>query len=189
MTADAIIDLLTSIHPLDRVPRAGYLLRGVTEPESVAAHSFSVVLLVMLYTDAYPELFDKERALSMAVIHDLSESETMDIPMPAGDAAFKREKSMTEQRVIERLFTNFGAGYGRLHRDLLERGTPEARLVRALDKAQMMVKVLCYEAEGRGRLEEFWRNPGNFDDGGFSFIRELYEAVSAAAGREPPHAD
>lgn len=36
------IRLLMDLHPLDRVPRAGFLLRGVAEPESVAAHSHAL---------------------------------------------------------------------------------------------------------------------------------------------------
>ena len=32
---EQVIDLFETVHPLDRVPRAGYVLRGVPEPESV----------------------------------------------------------------------------------------------------------------------------------------------------------
>ena len=43
----------------------------------------------------------------------------------------------------------------------------------------MMAKVLAYEAEGRGDLEAFWRNPRNFHDAGLPAARELFEAIRA----------
>ena len=36
--AHRVLRLFDTVHPLDRIPRAGYVLRGVPEPESVAAH-------------------------------------------------------------------------------------------------------------------------------------------------------
>ena len=58
-----VIKLFELIHPLDRVPRAGYLLRGVPEPESVAAHTHFVSLLALLVLDEYPDLFDRDKTL------------------------------------------------------------------------------------------------------------------------------
>ena len=58
--ADRIIALFEAIHPLDRVPRAGYLLRGVAEPESVAAHSHFVALMALLFAEAYPDRFKRD---------------------------------------------------------------------------------------------------------------------------------
>ncbi len=59
-------------------------------------------------------------------------------------------------------------------------------MLRGLDKAQMMIKILCYEAEHRGRLEEFWDNPKNFDDYGIEPVSELFDAICAKAGRPRP---
>ncbi|MCP4644856.1 MAG: HD domain-containing protein, partial [bacterium] len=156
-----LIELFERIHPLDRIARAGYVLRGVTEPESVAAHSHFVALMTLLVADAYPDMFDKAKALTMALIHDLPEADLMDIPMPAGDAHLKEAKGAAEQAIAEELFAAIPGEYATLHRELLEAASPEARLVRGIDKAQMMVKVVMYEREHRGHLEEFWENPRN----------------------------
>ena len=48
MKASTIIDLFYRLHPMDRIPRAGYLIRGVTETESIAAHSHALATLVMV---------------------------------------------------------------------------------------------------------------------------------------------
>lgn len=181
-----VVKLFEEIHPLDRIARAGYVLRGVTEPESVAAHSHFVSLLTLLFVDAYPDLFDRERALTMALIHDLSEAQLMDIPMPAGDAYLREAKQGAEQAIIERLFAGLGGRYAEYHRELLEPKTPEACLVRGLDKAQMMLKIVMYEREGRGRLREFWKNPKNFEDFGIEPVSDLFDAICEEAREERP---
>lgn len=182
-----VIGLFENIHPLDRVPRAGYLLRGVPEPESVAAHSHFLSLLALLLLDEYPELFDRERVLAMALIHDLSEARLMDIPMPYADAYMSEGKKQAEQMIIEDLFRAFPERYGELHREFAEAKTAESRLLRGLDKAQMMIKILSYEREHRGRLEEFWKNPRNFDAFGIQPVDELFDAICAKANRPRPH--
>jgi putative hydrolase of HD superfamily len=181
-----IIGLFEQIHPLDRIARAGYVLRGVAEPESVAAHSHFVSLMTLLFAEQYPKRFDKEKALTMGLTHDLCEARLMDIPMPAGDAHLKEAKERAEQAITEDLFTGFPGKFALYHRELLAAETPEARLVRGLDKAQMMIKIVMYQREGRGRLEEFWRNPRNFEDYGLEPVSDLFDAICAWAGRTRP---
>jgi putative hydrolase of HD superfamily len=64
---------------LKRVPRTGWLDRGVpaVETESVADHTFRVALLAWLA--AGPEL-DRDRVLKLALLHDLAEAVTGDLP-------------------------------------------------------------------------------------------------------------
>jgi putative hydrolase of HD superfamily len=181
-----LVDLFAEIHPLDQIARAGFVLRGVTQPESVAAHSHFVSLMTLLICDEHPDLFDRERALAMALIHDLCEAHLMDIPMPTGDAHLSEVKDEVEQAITEDLFEGFSPRYGELHQELIDLETPEARLVRGIDKAQMMIKILCYEREGRGRLSEFWESPKNFPDYGLAPLSALFDAICKAAGRERP---
>ena len=183
---DRVIRLLEDIHPLDRIPRAGYVLRGVPEPETVAAHSHFVSLLALLVCDAYPDDFDRHKALTMAIMHDLAEARLMDIPMPAGDAYLKEAKQEAEQAVFDDLLAGFPAHYAEYHRELLDAASPEARLIRGLDKAQMMIKILMYQKEGRGRLAEFWNNPRNFADFGLDPVARLFDAICAQAGKKRP---
>jgi putative hydrolase of HD superfamily len=178
-----IVQALARLHPLDRIPRAGWLLRGVTDPESVAAHSHAVALLVRLVCDAWPGSFDAERAMGIALVHDCAEVATMDIPMPAGDEEFRSAKSRTEQAVAASIFGGLPGRTADLFAEFERAETPEARLVRGLDKVQMMIRAACYAREGRGYLEDFWNNPKNFADYGLAPIRELFAEVARFAGR------
>ena len=112
----------------------------------------------------------------------------MDIPMPAGDAEFRNARSRAEAVVFGALFAGLPRRYARLFEEYERGESPEARLVRGLDKVQMMIKVLCYEREGRGRLEEFWEYPDNFRDWGLEPVRALFQEVARIAGRSIPGA-
>ena len=76
---DTLLDLLLEAQTLDRVPRMGFLLRGVSRPESVAEHSYHVALLVLLLAPRVPEV-DAARAVAMALLHDLAELRIGDLP-------------------------------------------------------------------------------------------------------------
>jgi len=181
-----VLRLFEDIHPLDQVARAGYVLRGVAGPESVAAHSHFVSLLTLLFAEEYPEQFDRGKAVTMALIHDLAEAQLMDVPMPAANRYIRDAKNRAEQAITENLFAGFSTKFAAYHQELLDAVTPEARLVRGLDKAQMMLKIAMYEREGRGRLAEFWDNPRNFNDHGLEPVSALFDAICAAAGRTRP---
>lgn len=184
--SEHVIALFETIHPLDRIARAGYVLRGVPEPESIAAHSHFVSLMTLLFVDRYPDRFDRHKALTMAIVHDLAEAKIMDIPMPAADAHFREAKEAAEQHVTEEMLGSFGERYGAYQAELAEGKSPEARLVRGLDKAQMMMKIVMYEREGKGRLAEFWDNPKNFADFGIDCVSDFFDALCKAAGRTRP---
>ncbi len=184
--AKHVLELFFQIHPLERVPRAGFLLRGVPEPESVAAHSHFLSLLALLYANQTPGVYDVGKLLSMALVHDLSEAQLMDIPMPVADAWLGNAKEDAERGVFNKLFEAFPPTYSALHDEFLAAQTPEARLLRALDKAQMMMKVLAYGREHRGYLEEFWEKPGNFNDYGIASVSDLFDAICSHADRPRP---
>lgn len=185
--AQEVATLFHRIHPLERVPRAGFLLRGVTEPESVSAHSHFLALIALMYVkQAPPGAYDLARTLSMALVHDLSEALLMDIPMPVAQAWLGEAKDKAEQGLFNDLFQAFPKDYAALHDEFLAAVTPEARLLRALDKAQMMLRVLAYEREHRGRLEEFWQKPGNFNDHGIEAVSALFDEICRQAGRPRP---
>ncbi len=186
--ATAVVGLFQAVHPLDRVPRAGYLLRGVSEPESVAAHSYFLGLLALVYLEHYPQGLDPARVLALTLVHDCAEAQTMDLPMPTTDAYFAEAKRHMEQAVADQLFAGAAPRLAQLHAEFAAGETPEARLVRALDKAQMMLRVLNYEREHRGDLAEFWENPKNFRDFGIEPVAQLFDAICARAGKPRPHA-
>ena len=71
-----IIKFIETANKLKDVKRAGWVERGVKDPESVADHNYLAALLCVVIP---AKGVDKARAVKMALIHDLAESVIGDI--------------------------------------------------------------------------------------------------------------
>ena len=172
----SLLDLFLELQLLDRIPRAGYVLRGVAYPESVTEHSWHTAFLVWALAAEAPEV-NRERAVGIALVHDLAELRIGDLPRTAARYFPEGVKQAAETAAIDEVLAPLPDEARALYREYLEGTTPEARLVKACDKLQLMVKVAVYERWGTGALAEFWDNPDNFPDGGFTAVKELFEEL------------
>lgn len=182
MSPDEIIDAVQALDPLCDLPRTGWVLRGVASPESLAAHSYGVAMVSMFLCDHLRKdghEIDGERVLRMALLHDVAEAKTGDVPMPQKTPEMKRALSDLEDAIVNQMLP---PPYPETWR-ALERDDLEARIVHAADKIQMMIKLLTYEQQGRGALREFWENPRNVRTAGIPFAKEIYAAIFKRAGR------
>ena len=176
--AGTIVDLILELDVLERLPRMGFLMQGVTDPESVAAHCFGVALTAMLMADATPGTIDTERVLRMALMHEVSEARVTDLPYRTLRYISPQSKSMAERAAAHDLLDPLDGDYVSLWEEFEAAETLEARIVRAADKIQMMAKVLRYEQEGRGDLSDFWLNTDfNENNHGIPLARQLFEEI------------
>lgn len=184
---DTLLDLCLELQILDRVPRSGYVLRGVDHPESVTEHSWHVLFLVWVLGSRIEGL-DVRRAVEIALVHDLAELRIGDLPRVASRYFPAGAKASAELAAMTEILAPLPEGALDLYREYQEAATPEARLVKACDKLQLMLKVAVYERWGTGALSEFWANPENFPDGGFPVVKELFEALRTRRNEEqiPP---
>jgi len=148
--SERLLTALLGAYRLKDEPRAGWVLRGVDRPESVAAHSWGTALLCLVFAERAG--VDRGRALAVATAHDVAEAEIGDIPSRAHpddrtvDAA---EKARREGAGIERLL---GGELNELHelwREYEAGGSPEARFVRDMNLLDMALQALVYEEQGR----------------------------------------
>jgi putative hydrolase of HD superfamily len=177
-----LLDLLLEIQTLDNVPRMGYPLRGVAQAESVTEHSWHVIFLIWTLAPEIPEV-DALRAMEMALVHDLAEVRVGDLPATAGRYFPDGAKRQAEAAAMAELLAPLPAKAQQLFADYQAGDSPEARLVKACDKLQLMLKVSLYERWGAGGLKEFWHNPANFPDGGFPVVRRLFDELRQRRGR------
>lgn len=175
---DTLLDLLLETQALDRVPRFGYLIRGVDNAESVTEHSWHVLFLVWVLADRLPEV-DRGHALDLAMIHDLAELRLGDLARTASRYFPSGSKKQAESAAIAEILAPLPETTQRLLGEYHDGQTPEARLVKACDKLQLMIKVAVYESWGATGMTRFWGNSDNFFDGGFDLVRELYEELQA----------
>ncbi len=173
---ETLLDLFLEIQALDKVPRTGYMLRGVSDPESVTEHSWHVLFLVWGLGSRIEGL-NLSRAVEIALVHDLAEIRVGDMPRTASHYFPEGAKKTAELAAMGDVLGPVQDRALDLYREYQEGATPEAKLVKACDKLQLMLKVAVYERWGTGALAEFWDNPDNFPDGGFEPVRELFEEL------------
>lgn len=162
------LPLDADIHPLIRVYfqfvhlkhlfRQGWLQHGIPRErcESVAEHSFGVALLSLMLADTcYPEL-NVEKVLRLALLHDFGEIYAGDLTPQHYVSA--QEKAQRERQAVKLVFRNFpnSEEYLETWEDYENGSSPEARLVRQVDRLEMGLQAAVYEQEGFAGLEGFY---------------------------------
>lgn len=183
-------ELIATTQLLDRLatlPRTGWLLRGVTNVESIAEHTLGVAVVATQLVDdlrARGEVVDGERVLRMAILHDAAEAFTGDVPMPAKTEALAKALDEAEAELLARALPPAAVA---LWREAEDGKTLEARIVKAADKLQMLVKALTYERQRRGRLDDFWAARANRRHMDLALARDTFTLLDelAAAERSP----
>lgn len=135
---------------LKRLPRAGWLLAGIREPESVAEHSFRVGVLA--YIIAALEGADADRAAALGLFHDLPETRIGDVPSvgrpyvstaPPHDVASDQVIELPES-----LATHIVALIDEHESAKTAAATPESRCSRDADKLDCLLQAREYQSQG-----------------------------------------
>ncbi|KAH0453736.1 hypothetical protein IEQ34_018060 [Dendrobium chrysotoxum] len=105
-SASSAIDFLSLCHRLKTTKRAGWVRKGVQEPESVADHMYRMSVMALI-ADYSPDI-DRERCIKMALVHDIAEAIVGDIT--PSDGVPKDEKSRREREAINHMCNLLGGG-------------------------------------------------------------------------------
>ncbi|RRR76386.1 MAG: HD domain-containing protein [Candidatus Viridilinea halotolerans] len=153
----ALAALQAHIASLKLLPRTGWLQRNLRDVESVAEHSFGVATLALVVGDLYPEL-DRGHLLAMAILHDMAEALLGDLPASASRLLGKAAKHEAERKAMLEIFHGLPCSdaYLALWEEYSQAASKEARLVKALDRLEMLAQALAYERAGARGLDEFW---------------------------------
>ena len=160
-----ILQLLMQGNQLKRTARTGWVQRGIADAEDVAAHSYGVTFIVLILTHTLSIKLDRQKALSMAILHDLPESITSDIPTPAWRHLPSGIKVDVERGAMNNILGDlpFAGQLLDVWEELHQKQSPEALLVHDADKLDMYLQALEYEQQtGNRQLAEFWTNPHQF---------------------------
>jgi putative hydrolase of HD superfamily len=168
---------------LKLLPRTGWLQRGIPNPESVAEHTFGVATLALLIGDAIDGL-DRGKLLAIALLHDMAEALLSDLPASAKRFIGAEHKHAAERRALEEMLARLDnhAEYLALWEEYARGCSREARLVKGIDRIEMLAQALSYERAGSRALGEFW---GDIEDGWgneFPVLRELACELLALRG-------
>jgi len=157
---EKLLDFLAAAGRLKRIPRTGWVESGIDDPESVADHSFRTAITAMLLSDL--QGLDTERAIRMALLHDLVEAEIGDLTPEQkelrGSGYLKEEKEAMEG-LLSTLPEELSSRYVALWEELRNGVSREAEAVAQADRVEMLLQALEYEEAGADpkALERFWQ--------------------------------
>ena len=156
---DVDLDALIEGIGLKDLDRTGWVRRGVPSPESVAAHSWGVALLVL---QLLPQHLDRERALAYAVLHDLPEVRVGDLT-PHDRVQDKAQREHDAMAAMSRAMPR-GTALHQLWLKYEAQQDAEARFVRQLDRVDMALQAVRYHASGAEGMQEFVQSALEFVD-------------------------
>lgn len=140
-----VLEFFNVIAKLKERKRSGWKVSGVKNSESIADHSFGVAVLVMIL--GKKKNLNLEKALKMALIHDLGESKTGDIITWKNFHATRKEKLKREWSALKEITKDLGET-GReileLWREFEEGRSPEAKFVKSIDKFETVLQARVY---------------------------------------------
>lgn len=159
---------------LKLLPRTGWLQRGVSPAESVAEHTFGVALLALALADAAPGV-ERGRLLALALLHDLAEALLGDMPAAARRHLGAAAKHRAEHSAMAEILAGLPGGdeHLALWEEYAAGASREARLVKGLDRLEMLAQALAYERAGNRALAEFWQGADEGWDEEFPALREI----------------
>lgn len=169
-----LVEFFTLVGKLKRLPRQGWLDRGVLAPESVADHTYRMAL--MAWTLGERAELDTSRLLKIVLLHDLPEALAGDATpyrvliergASAEDAAAtwqdvltdddrlsgQEAKASAERVAVAEIVSHLGPGFAAELSDLwleyAERRTPEAKFASQIDKLEALLQAIEYQRAGQ----------------------------------------
>ncbi len=152
-----IIDFFKTAANLKKIPRQGWIDKlSMSNPESVADHSYSMAIIGMVISDL--EGYDSEKILKMILLHDLAESEIGDYT--PGQIISEKKKILENEafsKILESLPNSIKFQYQEIWNEYQKITTPESIIVHQMDKLEMILQAKLYEKEGysKEKLQSF----------------------------------
>ncbi|NIO19288.1 MAG: HD domain-containing protein [Candidatus Aenigmarchaeota archaeon] len=174
-----LLDFVKKVSGLKDLKRTGWVQRKIKDPESVADHSFMLAILAYVYSKKLG--LDSDKAMKMALTHDICEVYSGDIADKIKDedqVVPDSKKRELEREGLKKLISLLPEDFAKEIYDLWEdfeyRKSEEAKLVKDLDKFEMCLQALDYSKKYKD-LKEF------FEDGDLHIktpeIRKVFERV------------
>jgi putative hydrolase of HD superfamily len=153
----AIVSFAYEAGQLKKLPRAGWLLAGITSPESVADHSFRVAVLA--YAIAVQEGANPERAATLGLFHDFPETRIGDVPSVGKPYVRTADPNKVIADQTAALPAALAAHITALIAEHESAKTPDAtlesRCSRDADKLECLIQAREYQAQGN-QLVQPW---------------------------------
>jgi putative hydrolase of HD superfamily len=153
----AIVSFAYEAGQLKKLPRAGWLLTGITSPESVADHSFRVAVLA--YVIAVQEGANPDRAAALGLFHDFPETRIGDVPSVGRPYVRTADPNKVIADQTAALPASLAEHITALIAEHESAKTPDAtlesRCSRDADKLELLLQAREYQARGNQLVQPY----------------------------------
>ena len=182
------LNALLKLTALERLPRSGWLLAGLSQAEPIAAHGLGTCLVALALGPKVEPPLDLDRTVSLAALHDAPEALLTDLPKVAAQLLPPGAKRQAEERAAQELLAPLSKAAHDRWQEFHDGKTREARFVRLCDKLQMGVRALAYVKSGTRGLDDFRRSMEELDASEFEPCDQLRQNLLTAFAALMPDA-
>lgn len=174
------IEFLLNAIDLKDVPRKGWVLRGVEEPEDVGSHSWGVAFLCSVYVSETD--LDEAKVLKMAIVHDVAEAHAGDKAMGEVYQEVTNAERIDEEEAAWDTYEEMTdvSEFRNLWEELEAKQSPEAKFVADMDILDMCLTALKYERQDRYDSSDDKTEYDNLD----GFFKTADNNLQTPLGRE-----
>jgi putative hydrolase of HD superfamily len=181
MDAERVLECMAELHTLTKLPRIGWIMAGVPDPESVSDHCFETAIIAYILSRQINAPVDLGKVLTMALFHEVGEVRITDLPRRSSPyvKAFKRD---AERAASEDILRDVAEDVLPLLEEMHELKTLEARLVEAAEELQIIAAALYYAKENRGDISEYRRDVARYDALGIEPAQLVADVIEKRLG-------
>lgn len=156
-TFQEYLKFVEHVQRLKHLPRRGWVIRNINNPEPIAGHMYSMAMMTFLLED--PNI-DRIKCMQLALVHDLAESIVGDITpednIPVAEKHRREDEAMKE--IVSHLGEDLGKRIYNLYKEYEAKETAEAKFVKELDRFDLVACSDFYEKRDGtpGTLQEFF---------------------------------
>lgn len=152
-----VLKFVELVQHLKHVPRRGWVIRHIENPEPIAGHMYAMAMMTFLLDD--PNI-DRLKCMQLALVHDLAESIVGDITPEDGIPVDIKHRMEDEamQEIVGYLGKPFGERIYNLYKEYEAKETAEAKFVKDLDRFDLVSSSVFYEKRDKtpGSLQVFF---------------------------------
>lgn len=180
-SAERVLECMAELHNLVRMPRTGWIMAGVSDPESVGDHCFEASLIAYILARHVEVPIDLGRVLTMLLFHEAGESRLTDMPRRAAPY-IKAGKDAAEEGITKDVLAGVADEIWEVLEEFHARETPEARIAEAAEELQIIFASLMYAKEGNGDMSEYRQDVAGYKSYGVGLAADVARVIERRLG-------
>jgi putative hydrolases of HD superfamily len=182
MNQERLLQVFTELSYLTRIRRTGWILAGVSDPETIADHCYETAIFAYFLSKQIDEKVDMGKILTMALFHEVGEVRLGDFPRRAKKYV-KKFKKDAEKAIMNDVLGDIEKDLFPILHEFEECKTVEAKLVEAAEELQIIFKALVYAKENRGDISEYKIDVEKYDSQGFEIAQKIADVIKSKLGK------